>query len=323
MRSALSKASPVLKVLLGVGILAWMIRSGKVDLHQLAGSLAHWPLMLGILALCYCQVVITTWRWRMLLHAQDIPLSFGRAWGLTMIGTLFNIAIPGAVSGDLVKGYYITRSTQGRKTHAATSILMDRVTGLLGLLFLGAVMVLANLSETLRTPATRSLGAVTVMVFAGGLAGLYAALFSGDRLSRLSFLPGIARNLFSALHEYRRRSSVVPQALALSVVNQGFTCAAFYLALRSAAVSGMPASQFFLIVPLGLVVTALPIAPAGVGVGQAAFYALFEVVAPTYAAAGTAAFTAFQAIVILFCLTGLFWYIPYKQASVSAAGCSR
>ncbi len=318
MKGAISKVSPFLKGLLGVGILAWMISSGKIDLHQLGRSLAHWALMLAILALAYAQILITAWRWRLLLRAQEIPLSFNRAWGLTMIGALFNVAIPGAVSGDLIKGYYITRAMQGRKTHAATSILMDRVTGLIGLLFLGAAGVASNLSEALRTPAARSLGAATFAAFFGGIGGLYAALYAGDRLSRWSGLPGIVRTVFSALHEYRRQSSAVPVALALSIVNQAITCSCFYLALRSAGVAGLPSGQFFLIAPLGFVAISLPIAPAGVGVGQAAFYALFQVIAPGYAAAGTAAFTAFQAVFILVCLTGLFWYIPYKHVEIPA-----
>jgi uncharacterized membrane protein YbhN (UPF0104 family) len=317
MRRALSKASPVLKVLFGVGIFAWMAASGKLNLAQIARGLAHWPLMLAILGLGYCQIGICVWRWTMLLHAQDIPLSYRRAWGLTMIGVLFNVVIPGAVGGDLIKGYYITRATEGRKTHAATSIAMDRVVGLIGLLFLSAAVVLANAAEILRDPAMRTLGVLSVAGFLGGLAGLCAALFAGERLSRWSFLPRMVRDVFSALHEYRRNPAVVLNALALSVLNQTITCCSFYLALRSTGVTGLSMSQFFLIVPLGMVTGAVPISPAGIGVGQAAFFALFKIVAPAYASAGTDAFTVFQAMFIVLCLSGLFWYVAYKHTDLA------
>jgi glycosyltransferase 2 family protein len=319
MRRALSKAGPALKVLFGVGIFAWMAASGKLNFAQIAKGLAHWPLMLAILALGYCQIGICVWRWTMLLHAQDIPLSFRRAWGLTMIGVLFNVVIPGAVGGDLIKGYYITRATGGRKTHAATSIAMDRVVGLIGLLFLSAAVVLANTREILHNPAMRTLGALTVAGFAGGLVGLYAAVFAGERLSRWSFLPRMLRDVFEALHEYRQQPAVVRKALALSVLNQTITCSSYYLALRSTGVTGLRMSQFFLIVPLGIVTTAVPISPAGIGVGQAAFFALFTIVAPSYASAGTDAFTVYQAMFILLCLSGLFWYVAYKHADLAPA----
>jgi uncharacterized protein (TIRG00374 family) len=294
-----------------------MAASGKLNLAQVAKGLAHWPLMLAILGLGYCQTGMVVWRWTMLLHAQDIPLSFRRAWGLTMIGALFNVVIPGAVGGDLIKGYYITRATEGRKTHAATSIAMDRVVGLIGLLFLSAAVVLANVTEILRNPAMRTLGAIAVAGFVGGLAGLCAALFAGERLSRWSFLPRIVRDVFAALHEYRQQPAVVRNTLALSVLSQVLTCCSFYLALRATGVTGLRMSQFFLIVPLGLVTGAVPISPAGIGVGQAAFFALFKIVAPSYASAGTDAFTVFQAMFILICLSGLFWYVAYKHAELA------
>ena len=316
MRRALSKLSPVLKVLFGVSIFTWMAASGKLNFAQVAKGLAHWPLMLVILGVSYSQIAIMVWRWTMLLRAQDIPLSFRRAWGLTMIGVLFNVVIPGAVGGDLIKGYYITRATGGRKTHAATSIAMDRVVGLLGLLFLSAAVVLANATEMLRDPAMRTLGALAVAGFVGGLAALCAALFAGERLSRWTFLPRTVRDVFAALHEYRRNPAVVLNTLALSAFNQALTCCSYYLAMRSTGVTGLRMSQFFLIVPLGLVTTAVPISPAGIGVGQAAFFALFKIVAPSYASAGTDAYTVFQAVYITVCISGLFWYLAYKHAEL-------
>jgi uncharacterized membrane protein YbhN (UPF0104 family) len=316
---AASKAAPLLKIGLGAGIFAWMAFSGKLDFAQIGRSFAHWPIMLSILGLGYFQAAILAWRWQLLLSAQEIPLPFRRAWGLTMIGLLFNVAIPGSVGGDLIKGYYITRATEGRKAHAATSILLDRIVGLIGLFFLGAVMVVVEMDDLPRNPATSMLGALTVAGFAGGLAGLYAAILAGDRLSRWGVLPRVARSVFAAFHEYRRRPGVAPAALALSVGNQAITCLSYYLALRSAAVTGIPLGRFFLVAPLGFAATAIPLSPAGIGVGQAAFFALFEIVAPAYASAGAAALTSFQAITIVISLTGLFWYIPYRQASAECA----
>jgi glycosyltransferase 2 family protein len=76
-------------------------------------------------------------------------------------------------------------------------------------------------------------------------------------------------------------------------------------------------SQFFPIVPLRLGTSGVPISPAGIGVGQAAFFALFQVVASSCASAGTDAFTIFQALFILLCLSGLFWYVAYKHTALT------
>ena len=309
-----SRAGLVLKALFGGGLFTWMVVSGKLNLAAVGRSLADWPLMLGILGLGYTQVAITTWRWDLLLRAQNIRLPFGRLWSLTMIGMLFNTVIPGSMGGDLIKGYYIASASAGRKTRAATTLLVDRAAGLTGLLILGGALVLANWSATARSASTRSLGMVAVLGALAGVLGLYAAVLAGKRISRSHYLPAILTHVFEALHEYRYRYSAIPVALTLSIVNQTLSCLMYYLALRAAGTAGLPAGQFFLIVPLGLITSAIPISPGGIGVGQAAFFALFQIVSPGHAAAGTDALTVFQLMFILICLSGLFWYISGRYA---------
>src|SRR5215510_14021879 len=90
-------AAPILKLLLGATFFLWMVHSGKLDLRQVTGSLTHWPTLLAMLSLLYLQCAVTAWRWNLLLHAQAIPLSYRRAFGLTMIGMLFNLVFPGVV----------------------------------------------------------------------------------------------------------------------------------------------------------------------------------------------------------------------------------
>jgi uncharacterized membrane protein YbhN (UPF0104 family) len=104
------------------------------------------------------------------------------------------------------------------------------------------------------------------------------------------------------------------------VINQGLTCSMYYLALQATGVTDMPMGQFFLVVPLGLVTSALPISPGGVGVGQAAFFTLFRIVAPPYAPVATNALTVFQVIYILLCVSGLYWYLSYKHVDLETAG---
>ena len=302
-------------MLFGVGLFAWMVSSGKLNLAQVGGALSKWPMMLAILGLAYLQIAITTWRWKMLLRAQEIVLSFRQAWDLMMIGMLFNVVIPGAVGGDLIKGYYITRATVGKKSNAAITVLVDRIIGLIGLLFLGAVVVVGDWNGVMAAPATRSLGIVTVGGTVGVLVFLYAAVLAGGRLAEAP-LPKVAQNVFRALSEYQAKGSVIPISLVLSIFNQALTCATYYVALRATGVTDMPIAQFFLVVPLGLIVSAIPLAPGGVGVGQAGFFALFQIVAPAYATVGTDAYTVFQLMFILICLSGLYWYIPYKNINL-------
>lgn len=293
---------------------AWMVSSGKLNLHQVLGGLSQWPAMLAMLLFLYIQACTTAWRWNLLLRAQEIQLPYQQAFGLTMIGLLFNVAIPGAIGGDLVKGYYITRVTEGRKSSAATTILMDRSVGILGLFLLAVLMVAANFRELAQSTAASRLGVLVIAGLIIGAGALCTAVLAGQRLSQLNGLPGVVRKVFRSLSEYHKKAWVIPIAIAVSILSNLLPCMAYYVALRSVrGTEGVSAAYFFLLVPLGFVAMAVPISPAGIGVGQAAFFALFRIVSASQATAAADAFTVYQFGVILVSLSGFYWYVSYKN----------
>ena len=312
-----SKASQFLKSLLGPVFFVWMVHSGKLNIHQVVGGLSHWHAISAMVVLLCIQPGVTAWRWNLLLRAQEIRLPYRQAFGLTMIGLFFNVVIPGAVGGDLIKGYYITRATEGRRSSAATSILMDRMLGILGLLLLAVVMIVPNFSELEKNPTTRRLGVLVVGGLIVGLVLVFSAGLVGSRVSEWSVLPGAVRNVLRSLSGYDQKAAVIPVAIAVSVFSHLLSCIAYYIALRSVGgAADVPAGIFFLLVPLGLVATAIPISPAGIGVGQVAFFALFHIVSGLRAVAAADAFTVYQLAVILVSLGGFCWYLPYKDVNV-------
>ena len=311
-----SKAIGFVKLLLGPLLFSWMVYSGKLSLRQVGTSFLHWQAISAMIVLMCIQPGITAWRWNLLLRAQEIRLPYHQAFGLTMIGLFFNVVIPGAVGGDLIKGYYITRAMEGRRSSAATSILMDRVLGLLGLILLAAVTVVPNFSELAKKPETHKLAMAVIGALIIGISFVSTAGLAGSRLSEWTLLPRVVRNVLRSLSSYHKKAAVIPVAIAVSVFSHLLSCTAYYIALRSIGGADVPLGYFFLLVPLGLVVTAIPISPAGIGVGQVAFFALFHIVSGLHAVAAADAFTVFQLVVILVSLGGFCWYLPYKGVKV-------
>jgi uncharacterized membrane protein YbhN (UPF0104 family) len=306
-----------LRFLLAAVLLIWMTRSGKLDLHRAVEGLSQWRAMSAILILLFLQPGITAWRWNLLLRAQDIRISYARAFGLTMIGLLFNVAIPGAVGGDLIKGYYIARVTKGRRCSVATAILMDRLAGMLGLFLLAVVMVLANIRQLPLSGATNGMGTMVIVGLTICMGVLSAIVLAGHTLSEWNWLPGIARNVFRSAAAYSSKGQTIPTAVAASVLSHLLACTAYYVSLRSAApLEPVSMAQFFLLVPLGFVALAVPISPAGIGIGQAAFFALFRIISLTQAKAAAEAFTVYQCAVIMVSLTGFCWYLSYKDIHI-------
>ncbi len=93
----------------------------------LAVVLYGWVLLIGV------------FRWRILLAVQGIETRIMDIVKLNLIGQFFNIAIPGSVSGDLVKMVYIRDHAGSKQAAAVLTIMLDRVMGLLGLLLIALV----------------------------------------------------------------------------------------------------------------------------------------------------------------------------------------
>ena len=131
---------------------------------------------------------------------------------LGFIGMVFNLVIPGAVGGDLIKAAYLVRM-QIRKTQAIASMVIDRILGLLGLFILAAIA--GGFAWRLATADVRKLimaawvavgmgVLVLVVIFSQVLTRLFPQLSRGH--SRLSLIVSELREMSTT---YRGRLDVV------------------------------------------------------------------------------------------------------------------
>lgn len=87
-----------------------------------------------------CQLMIA-FRWWLLLRTQSIFIDLWPAARLHFLGLFYNNFMPGAVGGDLLRAWYVTKHTD-KKFHAVLSVFVDRVVGLLGSLIIAVFFYL-------------------------------------------------------------------------------------------------------------------------------------------------------------------------------------
>ncbi|MFN8943883.1 MAG: lysylphosphatidylglycerol synthase domain-containing protein, partial [Pseudobdellovibrionaceae bacterium] len=74
----------------------------------------------------------------------------------------------------------------------------------------------------------------------------------------------------------------------------------------------LPLAVYFFLAPLFYMATAIPISPAGVGVGQAAFMFLFNVYSGVQTEIGSVVITVMQLINFITGLLGAYFYMTSK-----------
>jgi glycosyltransferase 2 family protein len=139
-------------------------------------------------------LLVVSWRWRMLLRVHDVKMRFWRVFELTMIGQFFSTVGVGATGGDVFKIFYVARAVPDRRTAVAFTVILDRVIGLIALLFFGACLALARLPQLLSDPHTRVFTGTFFLFVMGGIGGSIIAVLGPYFLHRPFFL-GLGRKL--------------------------------------------------------------------------------------------------------------------------------
>ena len=309
-----------LKVAFAFGLIFWLIQSGKLNFKALANLLQPQYLIPGFL-LIFTNMYLTSERWRMLLQTQSHHLKSWKTFKLTMIGIFFNFAVPGGVGGDLVKAFYFTKDHPESKMTAATSVLMDRVLGLYAMILMALFAMLFDWELVQANSSLRLLWTLILTLFVVSSTGFFFVfsqkIYDRGVLTRLlQKLPLHTKTIrvYESLHLYGRNYRYLLSSVVISLLAQTFSILFMILAGTASGLGAeMKWQTYFLVAPLGFMATAIPIAPAGVGVGQAAFYFLFNIYTGHATDLGPTVITALQVAQFLSGLLGAYFYMQRKE----------
>ena len=240
---------------------------------------ASW-LFLGFLMYGAVELV-AGWRWKILLRVQGIELSWIRLWCLLLIGVFFNFLIPGGTGGDIVKTFYLLKETPGKRTVALLSVLVDRIIGLVALVFFAGVLAAANWHWLTSDPSVAKFVWLALIILGSSLAGLHGSYLATSRgwIHRLpARMPGRDKiaELALAYTLYGRAWRASLAALGLSLPAHLGYIAVFYCAGQALPHDGihtiMPNfGQMCIILPLVNTISSMPISLGGLGVRESLF----------------------------------------------------
>lgn len=318
-------AVQLLKILFAVGIIYWLVQSGKLNFAALRNLLTPGILLLAITITLFNLFLISE-RWRVLVKSQGIPAKVWPSFKLTLIGQFFNFAMPGGVGGDVIKAYYFTRDFPGTKVVAATSVLMDRVLGLYAMIFLALAVMIYDFNHVSHVPTLMTLFYFIIALFAAFTVAL--SLIFSTKIYKTQILKRVINKLplsekfmkiYESLHLYGNSIPRIAQVIVVSLIAQSTAILFLYMVGMVSGYTDIPAKTYFLVAPLGFMATAIPISPAGVGVGQAAFYFLFNIYTGHSSEVGPTTITAFQVCSFVVSLLGAFFYMRYKRPNDMSA----
>jgi uncharacterized protein (TIRG00374 family) len=137
----------LLQPVLGIALVALLVfkMDNRADvLDSLLSISRHWGFGIAAIACFLLCLFAATLRWQCILKAHGMAIPFRRTLELTFIGQFFNAFMFGAVGGDAMKAFYVTKVFPKSRTEAVSTVFIDRMIGMLALLGIAAAVLLAR-----------------------------------------------------------------------------------------------------------------------------------------------------------------------------------
>lgn len=260
---------------MSAGLITWLLAT--VDLPRFWAALALADVkLLAMAAVAQVGVfLVLSFRYWVLLSAIE-PCRFHKTLGSYYAGIFANNFLPTGVGGDVVRSWRL-RGLDIEWDRLLSSSLVDRILGLISILFLGLCGIAASEHVTLDAQSLWLLG----VIFLGLPLALYV-VFSprchrwlrqiAGGLQRFSLVNFVFR-MFDQCAQYKAYPGRLLLAIGLTVLLQSLTVAAYWLIGRALGID-LSLAAYFAIVPIVVVVTNLPISLGGIGLREGAMVAL-------------------------------------------------
>ena len=270
-----------IKAAVSLALLGWVLhaalsREGVDVLRDRLASLS--PLWIAVaIGLQFASVGAGVLRWRMLLRAQKIELPLAWLARSYLIGRFVGAFTPSTAGLDVYRGWAVARRT-GETVRSASTIVVEKFVGLIGLSTVCLVLLGLGASDTLGTPAL-----VASLAMAGGSClGLWVLMSPSRARSLARVAPAKVRprvaNLLEALGAPGLSRSVLVGSVGLGICAHLAVSCVFVATGRAL---DLPVDFATLLVTGNVIVlaTLMPISVGGVGVREGVAVLLLGAVA--------------------------------------------
>ncbi len=302
---------------LTLGLILITLLIARVDRQAVIATFTHLRMdyYLFALTLFFLSIVVSAYRWQLILSATGASPTIGQLTAINLIGNFFSNFLPTAVGGDVVRIAELTYQGRSDYHHNISSVMLDRLVGLISLAIMAAIALIAGFS-TVQNETIR----IIVLAAIVGLASGWFLFFNKALIRKFQWLvrlPGLHRleptciRLYQSLYDLHSRQQLLRSSVAISLGLQIIEVIAVLLMARSLGIQ-LSALYFFLFLPLIWLITMIPLSLNGLGLREGAFTFFFGLVGVAAPAAVALSFLVYSARLC----SGLVGGLLYARATV-------
>lgn len=310
-----NKILHTLKIVISVALLLFLFI--KVDWKSFLHSLQNSNLFFIFISflISFLIVWLMSLKWNLLLRVNNYSIATFTLMKITMITSFIGLFLPSSISTDVLRGYYLTKE-KSSKLLSASSIIVDRLSGissLLFMIFLGLFLSENIFDELNLKPILYSLIFVLlisiIVLFNRGIKNKIDLVFEKSNNVVIKNL----KKIYLAVNDFRKYPKTVLITFLLSIIVQLLRGIRFYLIALAFNIE-ISIVYFIIIVPIIMLAIMLPISLGGLGVKEGIAVAFLQLIGIAFNNAITIALVESITMTIVILIGGVL-YIFYKPSS--------
>lgn len=245
----------------------------KVPLNQLVQLLTNTTpqLIIIFVFISVLLIYISTLKWKLFLEKEKKDISILKLYNLYLVGYFINLFIPSFVGGDVVRSFKLSSSVSKKTAYSAT--FLERYTGFIAMLLIAffCMWLTSKVSINLKLFITfLNFTALGVSII------LFSRFFDISKIRLLAKFASKILSVKSLIRENLFDKKVMIPAAFLSIIFHIFTVVNTVIAAHMLGWYSVPVFELFLVLPIILTISAIPITPNGLGVQEGAFFVLLQ-----------------------------------------------
>lgn len=305
----------ILRIVIGAALIAILI--WRLDISKIFDNIRSIEKVYLLYALVpyLLFIVISAWRWQVLLDYKEFSIPFGRTLIIYFIATFFNNFLPTTIGGDVMRVLY---SMKERRADALATVLVDRILGFVGLFVfaLFAVLYLFVIKrQTEFLPFTVGgliiIIVITYLFFSERAYNRFSPIVQkirvfkiGERLNRLH----------EAATDFSSAWSTITTCVILSIVIQALLAIGPFFVMKGMLMNNeVNILPFFIYIPIINIISMIPISFNALGVREYFYVLLFSRVGFTAETSVVISLVAFFLYFVLSLVGGIFFIFVKKD----------
>ena len=267
------------RVFISIGLLIFLF--SRINMRNLSNhiqSMDHGFFALGILFFIF---YLCTWalRWQLFISDTGIQVKYLHTLRTLLVGLAVSLFLPSAVGADVGRAYDMAR-TQVQKVAILSTVLMDRLIGLIAVVGMAVIAIIIAGYQYLTLEILLTIIGLALMMLASWII-FFNILFMRrfrhifENIPIINQFSGKIRDIYLALYYLQRKRSLFITAITISIITVMLEILSVIM-LSYAIGDRVDPVFFFLFLPIIWVILIIPIAIGGLGLRETVFVFFFS-----------------------------------------------